>query len=147
MTKPVPPIRPRRILQVISPSRMSGAEMQLVRLTRRMQDRGHTLDTIVKRGSPAIPELHRLGLAAEPMLINGKANIAALAIIARRAARFGADLIQSTLSTASWWCGWVDFFGGPPTIGHVQGFTSATWHRRQTHLLAVSNAVKDHLVN
>ncbi len=121
--------------------------MQLVRLTRRMQDRGHMLDTIVKRGSPAIAEMHRLGLAAEPMLINGKANIAALAIIARRAVRFGADLIQSTLSTASWWCGWVDYFGGPPTIGHVQGFTSATWHRRQTHLLAVSNAVKDHLVN
>jgi glycosyltransferase involved in cell wall biosynthesis len=28
----------------------------------------------------------------------------------------------------------------------VQGFTSAAWHRHQTHLLAVSNAVKDDLV-
>src|SRR5688572_24393313 len=123
---PIAPFhRPLRILQVISPSRMSGAEMQLVRLTRRMLDRGHALDTIVKRGSPAIPEMRRLGLAGEPMLISGKANIAARAIIARRAARFNADLVQSTLSTASWWSGWVDYLGGPPTIGHVQGFTSA----------------------
>ena len=138
--------RPRRILQVITPGRMSGAEMQLVRLTRRMQARGHDLATIVKWASPAIPEMHRLGLAAEPMLINGKGNLAAPAIIARQATRFRADLTQSTLSTASWWCGWLDRLGGPPSIGHVQGFTSAAWHRQQTHLLAVSRAVKDALV-
>jgi glycosyltransferase involved in cell wall biosynthesis len=68
------------------------------------------------------------------------------AIIARRAARIQADVIQSTLSTASWWCGWVDRMGGPPSIGHVQGFTSAVWHRQQSHLLAVSHAVKEDLV-
>jgi glycosyltransferase involved in cell wall biosynthesis len=125
---------------------MSGAEMQLVRLTRRMQDRGHFLDTIIKTGTPVIAEMHRLGLDAEPMLINGKANLAAPVIIARRADRIHADLTQSTLSTASWWCGWVDRMGGPPSIGHVQGFTSALWHRQQSHLLAVSQAVKDDLV-
>lgn len=148
MSKSILPIcRPRRILQVITPSRMSGAEMQLVRLSRRMQARGHALDTIIKQGSPATAEMHRLGLNAEPLPINGKANLAAPAIIARRAVRFRADLTQSTLSTASWWCGWVDRLGGPPSIGHVQGFTSAVWHRQQTHLLAVSNAVKEHLVD
>jgi glycosyltransferase involved in cell wall biosynthesis len=135
------------VLQVITPSRMSGAEMQLVRLTRRMQDRGHFLDTIIKRGTPAIAEMHRLGLSADPMLINGKANLAAPVIIARRADRLHADIIQSTLSTASWWSGWVDWMGGPPSIGHVQGFTSALWHRQQTHLLAVSQAVKDDLID
>jgi glycosyltransferase involved in cell wall biosynthesis len=134
------------VLQVITPSRMSGAEMQLVRLTRKMLDRGHYMDTIVKKHTPAIAEMHRLGLAAEPMLINGKVNLLAPAIIARRAARFGADLTQSTLSTASWWSGWVERLGGPPSIGHVQGFTSALWHRNQTHLLAVSQAVKDDLI-
>jgi glycosyltransferase involved in cell wall biosynthesis len=147
MPKRSPPDnRPRRVLQVITPSRMSGAEMQLVRLTQRMLDRGHFLDTIVKKGSPAVAEMHRLGLNAEPMLISGKANLLAPVIIARRAARIHADLTHSTLSTASWWCGWVDCLGGPPSIGHVQGFTSAAWHRQQTHLLAVSQAVKDDLV-
>jgi glycosyltransferase involved in cell wall biosynthesis len=138
--------RLRRVLQVITPARMSGAEMQLVRLTRRMQERGHAMATIIKRRSPAIAEMRRLGLQVEPLPIHGKANFFTPAIVARRARKFHADLIQSTLSTASWWCGWVDRMGGPPSIGHVQGFTSAAWHRQQTHLLAVSQAVKDDLV-
>jgi glycosyltransferase involved in cell wall biosynthesis len=137
---------PRRVLQAITPARMSGAEMQLVRLTRHMQARGHAFASVIKRNSPAIAEMHRLGLDIEPRSIQGKANLTALAILARRARQHRADLIQSTLSTASWWSGWLERLGGPPSIGHVQGFTSATWHRQQTHLLAVSNAVKQHLV-
>ena len=38
----LPPARTtRRVMQVITPSHMSGAEMQLVRLTKQMQARGH----------------------------------------------------------------------------------------------------------
>jgi glycosyltransferase involved in cell wall biosynthesis len=93
-----------------------------------------------------VTELRRLGLKFDALKIQGKVNVGALAVLARAARQHGAELIQSTLSTASWWCGWLDWLGGPPTIGHVQGFTSAMWHRRQAHLLAVSNAVKDDLV-
>jgi glycosyltransferase involved in cell wall biosynthesis len=124
----------RRVLQVITPSRMSGAEMQLVRLTRRMTSRGHELPILVKSGSPAVAEMEHLGL--RPIT----------ARIARVARECRADLVQSTLSSASWWCGWLEQLGGLKTVGHVQGFTSAAWHRRQSHLLAVSRAVKDDLV-
>src|SRR2546423_5423123 len=137
---------PRRILQVITPSRMSGAEMQLLRMTPHMQARGHAVATIIKHNSPAIGEIHGLGLAAEPRRVTGKLNPIALSVLARTARERRADLIQSTLSTASWWSGWLERFGGPPSIGHVQGFTSAIWHRHQSHLLAVSSAVKQHLV-
>jgi glycosyltransferase involved in cell wall biosynthesis len=135
------------VLQVITPSRMSGAEMQLVRMTPHMTARGHVVETLVKTGSPAIPEMHRLGLETSSMRISGKLNLAAIPMLARAARRHRADLIQSTLSTASWWSGWLERLGGPPSIGHVQGFTSALWHRQQSHLLAVSHAVKRHLVN
>jgi glycosyltransferase involved in cell wall biosynthesis len=124
---------------------MSGAEMQLVRMTPRLEARGHAIATIVKRNSPAIPEMHRLGLQTETRRISGKLNVAAIPILARAARQHRADLIQSTLSTASWWSGWLERFGGPPSIGHVQGFTSAIWHRHQSHLLAVSHAVKQDL--
>ncbi len=137
---------PRRVLQVITPSHMSGAEMQLVRMTPHMTARGHAVATMIKRGSPAIEEMHRLGLDTQALRISGKANVAALPILARAAKLHRADLIQSTLSTASWWSGWLERLGGPPSIGHVQGFTSATWHRHQSHLLAVSHAVMRHLV-
>lgn len=137
---------PRRILQVISPSHMSGAEMQLARLTRRMEARGHRMPVAIKRGSKAAPEFRRLGINAEELPIGGKANPWAIAAMARAAREHGVDLIQSTLSSASWWAGWLESLGGVRSIGHVQGFTSATWHRRQSHLLAVSNAVKDDLI-
>src|SRR6188768_1826162 len=139
--------KPRRVLQVITPSRMSGAEMQLVRMTPHMIARGHDVATIIKRNSPAIGEMRRLGLAAQRRRISGKINPFATRVLARTAREHRAEIIQSTLSTASWWSGWLECIGGPPSIGHVQGFTSAVWHRHQTHLLAVSDAVKQHLVN
>ncbi len=138
---------PRRVLQVITPSRMSGAEMQLVRMTPRMIARGHDIATIIKRNSPAATEIRRLGVAAKRRRISGKASLLALPVLARAAREHRAEIIQSTLSTASWWCGWFERLGGPPSIGHVQGFTSALWHRRQTHLIAASHAVKQHLVD
>ncbi len=138
--------RSRRVLQVITPSHMSGAEMQLVRLTRRMEARGHAMPVVVKHGSPAIAEFERLGVAVDPRAITGKVNPLALASLVRACREYRPDVVQSTLSSASWWCGWLERLGGPKTIGHVQGFTSAMWHRGQTHLLAVSNAVKQDLI-
>lgn len=142
-----PARRTRRVMQVITPSHMSGAEMQLVRLTRQMQARGHQLTTAIKRGCPATTEMWRLGIDAKPLAIGGKFNVLAIQILAQHARQTRAELIQSTLSTASWWCGWLERLSGMPTIGHVQGFTSARWHRRQSHLMAVSQAVKDDLID
>lgn len=144
---PAVALRRRRVLQVITPSHMSGAETQLVRLTRRMTARGHLFSTIVKRRSAATAEMRRQGLEVEEQSIGGKLNLVAVPVLANRARQLRAEVVQSTLSSASWWCGWLDWLGGPPSIGHVQGFTSGRWHRRQTHLLAVSQAVKDHLVH
>lgn len=136
----------RRVLQVITPSHMSGAEMQLVRLTRRMKARGHEMPVLVKHDSPAITEMLHHGIEVERARIGGKVNVLAIHRIAKAAKRHHADLVQSTLSSASWWCGWMETLGGPKTVGHVQGFTSAAWHRRQSHLLAVSGAVRDDLI-
>lgn len=140
------PFTPRRVLQVITPSHMSGAETQVVRITRQMRDRGHVMPVLVKHDSSAVAEMRSRGFDVETARIGGKANVLAIATIARAARRHGVDLTQSNLSTASWWCGWLEALGGPKSIGHVHGFTSARWHRRQSHLLAVSGAVRDDLV-
>lgn len=136
----------RRVLQVITPSHMSGAEMQLVRLTRQMRARGHEMPVLVKYDSPAIEHMLEKGLSVDRARIGGKINFLAISRIARAARQHRVELVQSTLSTASWWTGWLESFGGPKSIGHVQGFTSARWHSRQSHLLAVSGAVRDDLV-
>ena len=139
-------VKPRRVLQVITPSHMSGAETQVLRLTKRMRTRGHEMTVLVKHGSPAVAEMRNRDFEIETARIGGKANVFAIAALARVARKHRVEVIQSNLSTASWWSGWLETFGGPKSIGHVHGFTSAQWHRRQSHLLAVSGAVRDDLV-
>ena len=81
-----PPLSTRRVMQVITPSHMSGAEMQLVRLTRQMQARGHQFSTVIKRGCPATAEMQRLGIDAKPLAIGGKLNPLAIHVLAQHAA-------------------------------------------------------------
>jgi glycosyltransferase involved in cell wall biosynthesis len=137
---------PRRILQAITPSHMSGAETQIVRLIKRLEARGHHLHTVVQRRNAAIPEFHARGVPVEPLPIGGKLNVAAIGVLSRAAKRYRAEIIHSSLSTASWWSGWLTRMGGPPSVGHVHGFTSARWHAHQSHLIAVSDAVKNDLI-
>ncbi len=139
-------VSPRRVLQVITPSHMSGAETQVCRLTKQMRARGHEMRVLVKHDSSALAEMQSRLSDVEPARIGGKANVLAIRALLRAAKRHGSQLMQSNLSTASWWCGWAESLGGPKSIGHVHGFTSARWHRRQSHLLAVSGAVRDDLM-
>jgi glycosyltransferase involved in cell wall biosynthesis len=149
-------------MHVITPSRMAGAETFLARLLRRgaidirsgvdaqfpqspVPSPQPQLHCVTSRG-PANGELQAAGVEMEALGIGGKANLLALPRLALAARRCGADLLHSHLSTASWWCGWLEQFGGPPSIGHVHGFTSRRWHVRQSHLIACTNAVKADLV-
>jgi glycosyltransferase involved in cell wall biosynthesis len=153
--------RPPRVMHVITSSRMAGAETFLARLLHRAEAEaaGATaaesspvrrtppaIHHCVSSFSPANDEMRAAGVELEALGIGGKANLFAVSRLRKAAERYQADLLHSHLSTASWWCGWLEQFGGPPSIGHVHGFTSALWHRRQTHLLACTAAVKDDLV-
>jgi glycosyltransferase involved in cell wall biosynthesis len=135
----------RRVLHVITPSRMAGAETFLARLLRRTGG-GRLIHRCISSRSPANSEMRSAGIAFETLGIGGKVNPLAIPRLAQAVRRQRIDLLHSHLSTASWWCGWLEQFGGPPSIGHVHGFTSALWHRRQTHLIACSVAVKEDLI-
>ena len=145
MHKPVTYRRPR-ILHVITPSRMAGAETFLARLLRRVDDGAAAVHHCVSSRSAANAEMEAARVEFETLGIGGKANVLAVPRLARAVERHRIDALHSHLSTASWWCGWLEQLGGPPSIGHVHGFTSALWHRRQTHLIACSTAVKRDLV-
>jgi len=134
-----------RVLHVITPSRMAGAETFLARLLQRGGDGGAIHSCVAKR-SPANAEMLAAGMEFDALGIGGKANVLAVPRLALAARRHRADILHSHLSSASWWCGWLEQFGGPPSIGHVHGFTSARWHRHQSHLIACSAAVKSDLI-
>jgi glycosyltransferase involved in cell wall biosynthesis len=134
-----------RVLHAITPSKLAGAETFLSRLIRRAAPDDFVSHFVTSR-SRANRELLAANLPFDRIGIGGKANLLAIPRLAAAARRFQADVLHSHLSTASWWCGWFEKFGGPPSIGHVHGFTSARWHRRQSHLIACSHAVKQDLV-
>lgn len=124
---------------------MAGAETFLARLMRRVSLDQFVSHFVTSR-SRANLELLAANLPFDRVGIGGKANLLAVPRLALAARRFQADVLHSHLSTASWWCGWLEQFGGPPSIGHVHGFTSARWHRLQSHLIACSESVKQDLV-
>lgn len=135
-----------RVIHAISPSRYSGAERLMTRLVPRLEQRGHAIHCVCSRRSPAMAEFRAAGITIEPLSIGGKLNLLAPQTLERAASQYRADFLHTHLSSASWWAGWSETCGGTASLGHVHGFTSAMWHRRQKHLLAVSQAVKDHLV-
>jgi len=125
---------------------MAGAEMFLARLLKHAKGGPIEHRCIVNSGSPALEEMRAAGIDLEPAGIGGKVNVMAIARLAKAARDAGASIIDSHLSSASWWCGWLERFGGPPTVGHVHGFTSARWHRGQSHLVTCSESVKRDLM-
>jgi glycosyltransferase involved in cell wall biosynthesis len=138
--------RAPRVLHAIAPSKMAGAETFLARLMRRASLDQFVTHFLTSR-SQANDELLAANLPFDRVAIGGKANLLAVPRLAAAARRFQADVLHSHLSTASWWCGWLEQFGGPPSIGHVHGFTSARWHSLQSHLIACSHAVKQDLID
>jgi glycosyltransferase involved in cell wall biosynthesis len=140
-----PTSRSPRVLHLITPSRMAGAETFLARLLRRTAG-GDVVHLCVSNRSAANVEMRAGGMTYETLRIGGKGNLLALPRLAAAVRRHHADILHSHLSSASWWCGWLEQVGGPPSIGHVHGFTSAAWHRRQRHLIACSAAVKKDLI-
>ncbi len=137
---------PLRVLHAITPSRMAGAETFLARLLLHAADGEIVHRCVMSRGSQVIEEMRAKGVEVEGLGIRGKGNLLAPFRLAIAAQRMGAMLINSHLSSASWWCGWLERFGGPPTVGHVHGFTSRYWHSGQSHLVTCSHAVKRDLV-
>lgn len=139
-----------RILQVITPSHIGGAERHLEWLAPRLRERGHQLHIVCNKRSHAREELGRVlqgvDFKLQSLPIGGKMELRALLSLMCAVRGFGADMTHSHLSTASWWCGWLNRMGVCPSVGHVQGFTNAQWHRGQERLIACSPAVKEHLI-
>ncbi|MDF2440627.1 MAG: hypothetical protein JWN98_1611, partial [Abditibacteriota bacterium] len=138
------------LLHVITPSRFAGAETLLTRLSARQNVRGQRINVVSNSASPATKQLGarlaEVGVSMRATPIGGKFAPRSLLALQHAAREANADLLHSHLSTASWWCGWLDATRQFPSVGHVHGFTSALWHKRQRHLIAVSQAVKDDLV-
>lgn len=134
------------ILQLITPARVAGAERSTASLCEHLQAAGHRVVVGVKAGSPLVEVMRGMGLDARPLGIRGKLNPAAPFRVARLARAEGSRVIHSHLSTAALHATLAGRLTGLPSIAHVRALNTAFWYRGATRAIAVSHAVKEHLV-
>jgi glycosyltransferase involved in cell wall biosynthesis len=136
-----------RILQVITPWRYSGAERVCVEMAAELKLAGHDVEVATKPNGQLHEALADYGVPCHTLRISGKLNLATPFRIARLARRTGAEVIHTHLSTASFWAPFAGRLIGVPVVSHVHALNSAKWYRRATRIIAVADAVKEHLVS
>ena len=137
---------PLRLVQYITPSQIGGAEVHVATLAEKLRERGHQVTVICPRGRPLVGELVARGLTVRAPRATGKVDPAMLARLVWWLRREGVQLIHTHLSTASLLGSWAARLAGIPAVATVHGLNSRvcfTWARA---IIAVSNAVRQHLV-
>ena len=135
-----------RILQVITPSKIAGAERSTTSLCEHLQAAGHQVVVGCKAKSPLIEAMREVGLDARPLAISGKLNLQAPFRVARLAREMRAQVIHTQLSTAAIHGSFAAKLCGLPSVAHVRALNTPFCYRFATRVIAISHAVKDHLV-
>lgn len=134
------------ILQVITPSKVAGAERTTTSLCEHLTRHGHRVVVICKAGQPLIPVMKGIGLDVRSLRIGGKLNVAAPLRIAQVAREEQVQVINAHLSSAALWSSIAGRIAGVPTIATVRALNTKTCFQLADRLIAVSQAVKSHLV-
>lgn len=134
------------VCQIITPSKIAGAERSTTSLCEHLQRAGHRVVVGCKQNSPLIPAMRAAGLDARPLSISGKANLLAPLRIAALAREWRAQVLHSHLSTAAIHTSLAARMLGRPSIAHVRALNTPFCYQFATRVIAVSQAVKAHLV-
>jgi len=135
-----------RILQFITPARLGGAEHHVLQLCELLGARGHEVTVVCPRGRPLVPELARRGIPHLTPRTMGKLDLLTLWRLGSWLREGGYDLLHTHLSTASLLGSAAAHRVGVPVVATVHGLNRAFAFRRVGHLIAVSQAVRTHLV-
>ena len=137
---------PLRIVQLIAPSKIAGAERSTVSLCRGLSARGHGVSLLVKYSHELLETARAEGVDALSMRFAGKLNLMAVGRLARWFRRNKVDLVATQLSTASLWGTLAARYIGVPSVATVRALNSKTCYVYADRIITVSHAVKDHLV-
>lgn len=138
--------RPLTVLTVITPARYSGAERMAVYLADGLQQRGHRVVFATKPNDRLLAALRERNIEGRALPISGKFNMASPFILAWEAARIGADLIHTHLSTAAWLGAWAAKIVGIPSIASVHALNAKACFGLADMLAACSRGVAEHLI-
>jgi len=138
-----------KILQVIAPPKRlkpGGAEGVVVNLSKTLQARGHTVVVATTAGRPFTTHLGQLGFDTRPIRLSGKLNVLAALALAKLARAESIEVLHAHLSTAAVAAGIAGRVTRLPVVATVHGMTHVLYYRLADQVIAVSQAVLEHLV-
>lgn len=133
-------------MQYITPAGIGGAEVHVLTLAEKLRQRGHDVLVVCPRGRPFVAELVARELPARTPRTLGKLDPVMLARLSYWLRRDRREVIHTHLSTASLIGSLAAYLAGVPAVATVHGLNTRTCFKLAHGIIAVSNAVKQHLV-
>ena len=134
-----------RVLEAITPSRIGGAEILVANLCESLPELGAHVELFCPRGRPFVDYAAKRGVQCVTWKTHGKLDPVTLFRLRGLMRKQGFDVIHTHLSTASLLGALAARLAGRPSVAHVHGLNTATCFRCSTLVIAVSQAVKEHL--
>jgi glycosyltransferase involved in cell wall biosynthesis len=135
-----------RILHVITPKHLSGAEVICGQVCEELMARGHEVLVVTKPCRAVEAYLADHQVPYRRAFVGGKGNFLAPFVIAWLARRMKADLIHTHNSTASMWGSIAAWLAGVPSVAYAQAVNTSIWLVWSTRIIACAGAVREHLV-
>ncbi|MEO7453424.1 MAG: glycosyltransferase family 4 protein [Fimbriimonadales bacterium] len=134
-----------RILEIITPSRLGGAERYVGWISRELINRGHDVLIGIRKCDQVEDFYRSLDIPMRELRISGKLNPFVKSRTVSLINEFVPDVVHTHLSTASHWglaaAKQLNVFG----VGHMHSFNTVAPYKSASSMIAVSNAVKEHL--
>lgn len=134
-----------RVLEAITPSRIGGAEVYVANLCEKLPETGAQVELFCPKGRPFVDYMADRGVSSINWHTHGKFDPVTVCKLAALIKRTHSSVIHTHLSTASLLGAFAAKLAGVPSVAHVHGLNSATCFRYSTLIVAVSEAVKQHL--
>jgi glycosyltransferase involved in cell wall biosynthesis len=129
-----------RVMHVITPSHVSGAELQTIRAAREETRRGLDVLVVTKPHQHFVAVARAAGVDTVSSPIAGKLNARAVVVLLEEIRRFRPDILITSNTTASLWGSVAARAARVPCVAMVHGIGSAFCFRFAPACISVSHA-------
>ncbi len=135
-----------RVLEVVTPSRVGGAEIFVAELCSSFAELGAQVQLFCPSGRQFVDYAAAKGIPSISWKTYGKVDPVTVIRLASLLKRGRFDVIHTHLSTAGLLGAFAAKLAGRRSVAHVHGLNTATCYKFSDKIIAVSEAVKSHLV-
>ncbi|MBI4864385.1 MAG: glycosyltransferase [Candidatus Riflebacteria bacterium] len=139
--------RPTTVLLLVSDSGLGGGQSVALWLATRLAATRQYQPVFGARAGGALErEVHARNLRFRAVSLGDGVDLAGLAKLVRLVRAIAPDLIHTHLNRAALWGSLAGRLGGVPVVASAHGLNRPIYYRFARRVLAVSRAVRDHLV-